>query len=223
MAADYTTSDGKTVLAPQRAREGDAESAEPSQLGPNKPGTVPKAYTHAGRTMTVAQWSAYLGIPIPTLYNRIASKMSPKEIFSSEKLKTGVPDGYHFNQRAPKSQDSPSAMRIEYDGRNLTIRQWSIEIGLSAATIRCRLRQGLSLDQVLDANKNVPRPLARPDIPRFRCFVCNETMAPRIVEKGSFVVHDRFRKAHLRCYKDWKKIQHELTGARKRLKDLDGE
>lgn len=178
--------------------------------------------THDDRTMSIRQWSEYLGISIGTLRTRLRNGLSPKHIFSKEKLPTGVPAGYFFNKRKPRDPDSINAMRIEYQGKKLTIRQWAAELGISQCTIRSRFNLGMPLEQVFDTSKSgIPRKSFK-ETTKIRCFVCNEMIAPRVVDKGNYVIHTRFKKAHHKCFKEWQKIQFELTGGRKKFKDLDG-
>lgn len=178
--------------------------------------------THGDRTMSIRQWSEYLGISIGTLRTRLRNGLSPKHIFSKDKLPTGVPSGYFFNKRKPRDPNTVNAMRIEYNGKKLTIRQWAQELGISQCTIRSRYNLGMPLEQVFDTSKSgIPRKSLK-DVAKVRCFVCNEMIAPRVVDKGNYVIHTRFKKAHHKCYKDWQRIQQELTGQRKKLKDLDG-
>lgn len=180
----------------------------------------PKLYTHDGLSLSLRDWEARLGVRAATLYQRISYGLPPEKVFTAEALKKGVKEGHHFNNRAPRKPRVCNARKIEYQGQTMTIKEWAEKLGLNENTLRFRLNDGQPLDIAFDATRNRPKAIARKETTPIRCFVCNTLISHRLADKGQFIQHTRFKKAHIRCHKDWLKVQHELTGGRKKLKDL---
>ena len=96
-----------------------------------------KFYTHAGKTMTLAQWSIELGIPQSTIRARIYNGHTVSNALAGRLLHRGA---------EPRIQ---RAKRYEHNGKSKTIAEWSQATGISEQTLRTRLKARWPLEKAL--------------------------------------------------------------------------
>lgn len=59
------------------------------------------------------------------------------------------PDNCRWSDPKAQANNRSNAVRIVYDGRTQTVRQWAAETGVNSATLRGRLSQGWPVGQAL--------------------------------------------------------------------------
>lgn len=82
--------------------------------------------THNGETKTMTQWAESIGITVYAMYQRLERKKMTLE----EALTFKIP-------------------LYEYDGKSLSIEDWSKEVGIKANTIAKRLEYGWTIEEAL--------------------------------------------------------------------------
>lgn len=90
--------------------------------------------TYRGKTQSIAAWAREVGLNPATLRYRLKVAGLPM----SRALQPG-----------PLPLGRRDAMRIEYDGRSQTVRQWADEVGMSVKTLRWRLKSGWPVARAL--------------------------------------------------------------------------
>lgn len=175
-----------------------------------------KTLTLGDKTMSIKAWAEHLGIGVVTIYRRLSQGMSLDKVLTSEKHKTGVAIGHHFNHRAPRAPRVYQAEKITHNGESLSVLQWARKLGIKPGTIRSRLYSGLSVEEALNTDyiKAPPRRPAEEIRLNFRCHVCCERIRKREIVNNRYVKNGRFKKAHVKCFAAWTKIQKELNVGR---------
>lgn len=120
---------------------------------PSAPPSKPTPITHNGETRTAAEWSEITGIKAGTIAHRLKKGWTIQEALTpgrrkpparmTEKQKQALGG---FSRSAPRGR---TAKLYVHDGKTLTVQQWSKVTGINVKTIRCRLRDGLSIADAL--------------------------------------------------------------------------
>lgn len=91
--------------------------------------------TFRGRTQTVTDWAAELGIAAPTLDARLARGWSVEKALTTP---------------GETSSRKKSAHRmLTYNGETHSLAEWNRRLGCSPTTILCRLKKGWSVERAL--------------------------------------------------------------------------
>lgn len=91
--------------------------------------------TYEGLTLTLPQWAKKLDIPIATLKSRRHRGLVVPELFSPEDLN--------------ESGALKRSRKLEHNGECLTIKEWSLKIGVSSNAIHQRLHRKWPMEKVL--------------------------------------------------------------------------
>lgn len=102
-----------------------------------------KRYRYEGQWLTVPEISVLTGLSRETIYRRRCGNrvMTPAEASAME-----MPTG-------------PEPRRYRHNGKNLTAREWAARTGITVATIRKRLRNGLPVGEALAPRPAPPTPI----------------------------------------------------------------
>jgi hypothetical protein len=102
--------------------------------------TTPTAatYTHRQETRTVPQWAAKLGLNPFTIYARLARGASIAEALDTHAQRL-------------------DAARLTFDGRALTLKEWSVETGVSVNALRKRIKEGWPVERALTTPRRARR------------------------------------------------------------------
>lgn len=92
-----------------------------------------KKYLFRGKSLTIKEWSDHLGVPVATLRAR---------------LTRGLPHEHIFTRKLYKPNEM-RATTYAHNGRSLTLKQWSEELGVPYVTLYMRIRKGMTLDRAL--------------------------------------------------------------------------
>lgn len=99
-------------------------------------GKKPKKFILNGKIRSLAEWSKILDIPLATLSHRI----------------------YVFGWSIEKALSTPvedqNPIKITYNGDTLTAAQWANKLGVTAETIKWRLRKGKSISDIVTKKAN---------------------------------------------------------------------
>ena len=108
--------------------------------------TVPKTYTHNGKTLTIQEWSAETGLSYGTIYNRLSKSWPIADVLhpKCKIIRTPKPRPTHIPFYSGKN-----ASRITYQGKEQTITQWVKELGLDRTETMRRFQSGSTAKQVL--------------------------------------------------------------------------
>ncbi len=115
-------------------------------------------YLYGGRGISVCpEW-----LEFETFLRDVGPRPSP--LHSLDRMDTNgpySPENIRWATREQQANNMRSNVRIEHQGRSLTVPQWSREVGINMATIRSRLRSGWSVAEALnlppDSNRNRKR------------------------------------------------------------------
>lgn len=100
----------------------------------------PRQYTCGGKSMTLAQWSRHTGIP----YYVLVDRMQKLDRWSVEKaLTTPV-------------HEMRSYKKYSFNGKTLSLREWSKETGVSTTVLYARIRRNLPPAKVFDPKVGKP-------------------------------------------------------------------
>lgn len=105
-----------------------------------------RKYQFGDQSLSLNEWSERLGIKMRTLRGRLAKGWTIEQAFSNEAI---------LGQRVrtptePRIYKAPrTARRYDHNGRSLTLRQWSEEIGIKQSTLRNRISNGWTIEQAL--------------------------------------------------------------------------
>lgn len=116
--------------APQKS-----EQASPFNRGRVGPKSI--LYTHAGLTLSLAQWAERLGIQYQTLAHRIRKGWPLDRVLTAQNF---------------KGKCQPSLI-IEHDGKAMTILQWAAHLGIKPNTLWQRIARGIPNDLALCARR----------------------------------------------------------------------
>lgn len=126
-----------------------------------KPKAIPrpaKLYTYNGRLMPLSAWADHLGIPKRSLAARLRYGWTIEETLSRPKgWQKPKPNPPLNSQPQPKPQSEvqrsvgPRRKLYTYQGRTLTLGQWSIETGIEVSTLRYRIGKGWGIEKALTA------------------------------------------------------------------------
>lgn len=84
--------------------------------------------------------------------NFIADMGECPEGMSIERKENSIgytPDNCKWATSEEQNNNRSNNVYLEHDGRRLTVRQWSRELGISGSTLHGRLRKGLSVSEIL--------------------------------------------------------------------------
>jgi len=104
--------------------------------------TVPTILTHDGKTLTLKEWGALLGIPATRIYSRLALGWSIDRAL-------GVVFAKHPKKDRPEPTIRREIIHLEHDGLRLTIKDWAKRLDLPESVIRQRLQVGWSIERTL--------------------------------------------------------------------------
>jgi hypothetical protein len=121
-----------------------------------KPGSI----THNGETHTLQEWSKITGIKSNTIVKRIRLGWTIQEALTPGRRMPPAKMTRHqkqalrgFSRRGPGDHSAPrrqTGQLYTHDGKSLTLRQWSDEVGIPLNTLHVRLsRQGWTIEQAL--------------------------------------------------------------------------
>lgn len=110
-----------------------ATKAEQSRNRPNHC----VALTHDGQTLIATEWARKLGMSPTTLFARIRLGWPP------ERILTTPPNG------GPAPNRHPKLRQLTFKGQTKPLMAWAQELGLSANTLRMRLRLGWTVERAL--------------------------------------------------------------------------
>lgn len=91
--------------------------------------------TFLGRTQTVTDWAAELGIAAPTLDARLQRGWSLEKALST--------------LGESSSRKKHAHRMLTYNGETLSLAEWNRRLGCSPTTILCRLKNGWSVERAL--------------------------------------------------------------------------
>ena len=111
---------------------GNVRWATASEQARNRP-TFVRMLEHQGRRQTIVEWAQEIGIPPPTLYNRI---------------RNGWPVARALTE--PSGTMRRDSHLLTVGGRTQTLPAWAREKGLRIGTLRERLRRGWPPEKALD-------------------------------------------------------------------------
>ncbi|WP_457586096.1 hypothetical protein [Ensifer canadensis] len=113
---------------------------------------------HDGIKQPIIEWALDYGITPKILIGRLERGMTIANAITMP-MKTG-----HRGQRlpvysrkqlaAPRSRPSAHAKTYTYEGKTLTVREWSRLTGIKQTTIASRIRKGWSIDRALTAARD---------------------------------------------------------------------
>lgn len=106
-----------------------------------------KVYTFSGKTQTLMDWSAEIGVATITLRQRLRDgwpiERALSEPVAAKASRTDTKD-------APAKRPGPSNPKTyEFDGRTLTLTQWAEETGIPRITLYQRLHDGWAFDRAI--------------------------------------------------------------------------
>ena len=115
-----------------------------AKLGPDTDvRTGPPDYLYRGRRQTLAAWCAELGVPMSTVYTRLAKGYSFPESIRPFAVIVDAPP--------------PGGALLEHDGQRMNLCDWAAKTGLGADLIRTRLTHGWSTADALSKPKGSNR------------------------------------------------------------------
>lgn len=97
----------------------------------NRPGFV-KLIEFEGRSQTVAQWARELGIPAPTIHQRLSVGKTAEQALMRGRL---------YSEK--------SARLLSHDGKTLPLKTWAKLLAMPPQTIRRRLDAGWPIEKAL--------------------------------------------------------------------------
>ena len=113
----------------------------------------PVEITHNGETHTADEWSKITGIRAKTIRQRLKDGWTTQEALTPGRRVRPAKMTPHQKQRLNFSRGAPRAPKGQlhaFNGKSLTLRQWSNETGIPLNTLQVRLgRQGWSIEQAL--------------------------------------------------------------------------
>lgn len=130
-------------------------------------GATAKKLEHDGELLTTKEWAQKTGLSYGLINNRLRSGWSVARALT-EPANTIRPRTTSKKKRV--KADIHNAVRYAHDGRILTVSQWGAYLGIKAATIRKRIRQGLSMAEVF-----APPRKCRPSKDGHACDFCGST------------------------------------------------
>jgi len=99
--------------------------------------------TFSGKTQCMSDWARELGVPVPTLHNRLSRGWSPERALST-----------------PLGTFSQQHRFLEFNGERMRIGQWEERLGLSNGALRLRLDSGWSIEDALTKGRYEKREAA---------------------------------------------------------------
>lgn len=127
---------GETYKRPTQAERAKQERV-------SKPTREPESYTARGQTMTLTEWSTYLGVRRATLASRIHNCGVPPE--------DALVRDYKRRPRSVPPIGRRKAKLHTINGVSKTIAQWADQYGLKEHTLANRVRRGMTLADALSA------------------------------------------------------------------------
>ncbi len=97
--------------------------------------------TFNGETLVMAEWARRIGATPQGIIARLNNGWSDERAL-------GTPFGNRAD-RAEIARETRGALRVEWDGKSLTLGQWERVVGISRGTIRDRLRSGWPVELAL--------------------------------------------------------------------------
>lgn len=94
--------------------------------------------TASGKTLCAAEWGRRIGIDKGTLYRRVRTGRTPKDILAPARL---------------RRHDAPILL---VNGQSLTVPEWARLLGIKANTIHARLYRGWSAEEALETRGREP-------------------------------------------------------------------
>lgn len=88
--------------------------------------------THLGRTQTMSEWARELNLHPHTIHGRLKKGWPISQVLSQEKRQSGSP-----------------RRELIFQGKVMSLAAWAREVGLTAGTLRRRLKLGWSVERAL--------------------------------------------------------------------------
>ena len=97
--------------------------------------------TFDGVTQSIAEWALDYGIPVKTILHRLRKGMSVERAITK-------PIHVKPGDKLPEPEARPKP-RFDFDGRTLTVKEWSAVTGLPTQIIHSRISGGWSIERTL--------------------------------------------------------------------------
>lgn len=102
--------------------------------------------TYQGQTFCVAEWADITGMPMQRITQRLKRGWEPEQIFTIGAWPT------KRVKKVFRRGDTEQNVRLTFDGRTECVAEWARLKGITASTLRVRLKRGWSVERALTAN-----------------------------------------------------------------------